>query len=164
MPFGPWKTYTRTKRALGVGGAAMTAGGITLGAGVFRASLHTQAASANILRVSNGGISTYASIGGGECSTRGNYTHGGYAFGPASWTVGTSTRAMKFTFNTPWLQISFRGSQVQNIKYGVIRTSSGPGAGKVVCFATLFPTPYTTSDKIMVGTYEPESSLFKFGL
>jgi len=76
MPIGQWKIYTRAKRALGRGGAAMASGGVTLGAGVFKLCLYRPSASANILRTSNGGISTYASVGC-EVSARGGYVTGG---------------------------------------------------------------------------------------
>lgn len=139
MSAGAWKIYTRAKRLIGTGGSAMTSGGVTLGAGVFKMTLHRASASANILKVSNGGVSTFASIPG-EISARGGYTAGGKNIVPATgrWTVGSSTKAMKFTMSTVGLVFSAgASSQLSNIKYAVIRTSSGAGAGKVVCFCTL---------------------------
>jgi len=140
---GAWKLYTKAKRALGSGGVACGSGGITLGAGVFKLTLHRPSASANILRVTNGGISTYASVTG-ECSARGRYVVGGLAIGPATgkWTVGASTKAMKFTYTTIGWVVTASGSTIQNIKYAVIRTSTGATAGKVVCFCTLTATAF----------------------
>ena len=112
----------------------MASGGITLGAGVFKMTLHRPSASANILRTSNGGISTFASVGF-EVSG-GGYTPSGKNLGPASgkWTVGASTKAMKFATN----MITFTANAtVFNIKYALIRTSMTPTNGKVVCFCTL---------------------------
>lgn len=140
---GAWKIYTRAKRIIGTGGNAMTANGITLGVGVFKLTLHRPSASANILRVTNGGISTFASVLG-ECSARGRYVAGGLALAPVTgrWTVGQSTKAMKFTYTTAGWVVTASGSTISNIKYAVIRTSSGAGAGKVVCFCTLTATAF----------------------
>jgi hypothetical protein len=140
---GAWKLYTRAKRSLGTGGTACGSGGITLGAGVFKLTLHRASASANILKITNGGISTYASVLG-ECSARGRYVVGGLAIGPAAgkWTVGASTKAMKFTYTTIGWVVTASGSTIQNIKYAVIRTSTGATAGKVVCYCTLTTTAF----------------------
>jgi len=140
---GAWKLFTRGKRILGTGGNAMTAGGITLGVGVFKMSLHRPSASANLLKITNGGISTYASVPG-EVSARGGYVTGGRNLVPVTgrWTVGASTKAMKFTYSTVGLVFTASGSTIQNIKYAVIRTSSGAAAGKVVCFCTLTATAF----------------------
>jgi hypothetical protein len=45
---------------------------------------------------------------------------------------------MKFTYSGAAVIFSARNSTVQDIKYAVIRTSTAPGAGKVVCFCTAF--------------------------
>lgn len=138
MAAGAWKIFTRAKRLIGTGGAAMTSGGVTLGAGIFKMTLHRASASANLLKITNTGISTYASVTG-EISQRGGYTTGGKALSPnaGKWTVGSSTKAIKFTMTTAGLVFSAASSALNNIKYAVIRTSSGAGAGKVVCFCTL---------------------------
>ena len=139
MAAGAWKVFTRAKRLIGTGGAAMTSGGVTLGAGVFKMTLHRASASANLLKITNTGISTYASVTG-EISQRGGYTTGGKNLVPATgkWTVGASTKAIKFSMSTIGLVFSAgASSQLSNIKYACIRTSSGAGAGKVVCFCTL---------------------------
>jgi hypothetical protein len=140
---GAWKLYTRAKRSLGTGGTACGSGGITLGAGVFKLTLHRASASANILKITNGGISTYASVLG-ECSARGRYVVGGLALGPAAgkWTVGASSKAMKFTYTTIGWVVTASGSTIQNIKYAVIRTSTGATAGKVICYCTLTTTAF----------------------
>jgi len=146
MAAGAWKIYTRAKRIIGTGGAAMTSGGITLGVGVFKMSLHRASASANILKVSNGGISTFASVPG-EISARGGYVAGGRNLVPATgqWTVGASAKQMKFTYSTIGLVFTASGSALNNIKYALIRTSSGAGAGKVLCFCTLSTAAFTIS-------------------
>ena len=143
MAVGQWKCFTRALRNLGKGGAGCGSGGITLGAGVFKMTLHRPSASANLLKVSNGGISTWASVTG-EVSARGNYPVGGLAIAPAGgkWTVGSSTKAMKFTYTTIGVAIFPNGSTIQNVKYAVIRRSTAPLAGKVVFYCTLSTTAF----------------------
>jgi hypothetical protein len=138
MAAGTWKLFTRAKRIMGTGGNAMTAGGITLGVGVFKMSLHGVGASANLLKISNGGISTFASVTS-EISATGGYVAGGRNIVPATGklTVGASTKQMKFTYSTAGLVFTANGASLKAIKYAVIRTSSGAGAGKVLCFCTL---------------------------
>ncbi len=141
---GTWKIYTQAKRMLGTGGSAMTAGGITLGVGVFKMSLHRASASANILKISDAGISTFASVPG-EISATGGYVTGGRNLLPATgqWTVGASTKQMKFTYSTVGLVFTASGASLSNIKYALIRTSSGAGAGKVLCYCTLSTAAFT---------------------
>jgi hypothetical protein len=139
MSVGTWKIYTRAKRYIATGS-------ITLGAGVFKLSLMRASASANILKVTNGGISTFASVGG-EISATGGYATGGRNLTPATgkWTVGASTHQMKFTGTTTGLVFTANAAALNNIKYALIRNSTGVGAGKVVCFCTLSTTPFTIS-------------------
>jgi hypothetical protein len=136
---GAWKIYTRAKRYLGAG-----AGTVTLGAGVFKMCLHRTSASANILKVSNGGISTFASVGS-EISATGGYVAGGRNIGPATgkWTVGASTKQMKFTYTTAGLVFTANGANLTNIRYALLRNSTGAGAGKVLCFCTLSTAAFT---------------------
>jgi len=135
---GTWKIFAKAKKILGTGGNAMTAGGITLGVGVFKMSLHRASASANLLLQAIGGISTFASVPG-EISPLGGYAAGGRNLLPATgtWTTGASTKQLKFTYSTVGLIFTASGASLKNIKYAVIRTSSGAGAGKVLCFCTL---------------------------
>lgn len=144
MAAGAWKIYAKAKKIIGTGGNAMTAGGITLGVGVFKMSLHRASASAAILVLST--RSTFASIPG-EISARGGYVAGGRNLVPATgqWTVGASAKQMKFTYTTAGLVFTASGSALNNIKYALIRTSSGAGAGKVLCFCTLSTAAFTVS-------------------
>ena len=82
MAAGAWKVFTRAKRLIGTGGVAMISGGVTLGAGIFKMTLHKKSASANLLKGTNAGLSTYASIGS-PVGNYGNYTAGGLAIGAA---------------------------------------------------------------------------------
>jgi len=140
MAVGTWKIYTRAKRYLATGA-------ITLGAGVFKMSLFRASASANILKVTNGGISTFASVPG-EISATGGYVTGGRNIPPATgkWTVGASTHQMKFTYTTAGLVYTANGASLNNIKYCGIRNSTGAGAGKMLCFCTLSSSAFTISN------------------
>jgi len=128
MSAGAWEIYTRAKRSIG-------SGVITLGAGVLKMVLLRASASANILKVSNGGISTYGSVPG-EISVTGGYATGGKALTPAGgkWTVGASTKQMKLSYTTAG--VVWTGA-LNNIKYALIRNSTGAGAGKAICYCTL---------------------------
>lgn len=137
MAAGTWKVFTQAKRLLG-------SGSITLGAGIFRMSLHRASASANILKISDAGISTFASVPG-EISAVGGYAAGGRTIGPATgkWTVGASSKQMKFTYTTAGLIFTASGASLSNIKYALIRNSTGAGAGKVLCYCTLSTAAFT---------------------
>jgi hypothetical protein len=140
MSAGAWKVYTRAKRSL-------ANGTITLGAGVFKMVLFRASASANILKVTNSGVSTYGSIPG-EISATGGYVAGGRNIGPATgkWTVGASTHQMKFTYTTAGLVFTANGANLNNIKYALIRNSTGAGAGKALCFCTLSTAGFTVTN------------------
>jgi hypothetical protein len=71
--------------------------------------------------------------------TSGGYVAGGRNIAPATgqWTVGASAKQYKFTFTTAGIVFTASGSTIQNIKYALIRNSTGAGAGKVLCFCTL---------------------------
>jgi hypothetical protein len=138
MAAGAWKIYASAKRKLGTGA-------ITLGAGVFKMQLLRTSASANILKLST--VSTNASVPG-EISALGGYAAGGRNLPPATgkWTVGASTRQMKFTYTTAGLVFTANGGNLNNIKYALIRNSTGAGAGKVLCFCTLSTAPFTVTN------------------
>jgi hypothetical protein len=137
MAAGTWKLYAKAKKYIG-------AGTITLGAGVFKMSLHRASASAAILVLST--RSTFASIPG-EISARGGYAVGGRNLAPATakWTVGASAKVYKFTHSTIGIIFTASGSALNNIKYALIRNSTGAGAGKVLCFCTLSTAAFSIS-------------------
>lgn len=136
MAAGTWKVFGKAKRYIGNGT-------ITLGAGVFKMSLHRASASAALLLLST--RSTFASIPG-EISARGGYVAGGRNLLPATGTWGSvSAKAFKFTYSTVGLVFTASGSALNNIKYAVIRNSTGAGAGKVLCFCTLSTAAFTVT-------------------
>lgn len=134
MAAGTWKVFNKAKRFF-------ANGTITLGAGVMKMSLHRASASAVFLGLA---ISTFASAVG-EISARGGYVAGGRNLVPttAQLTLGASAKSMKFTYSTVGLVFTASNSALNNIKYALIRNSTGAGAGKVLCFCTLSTAPFT---------------------
>jgi len=104
--------------------------------------LHRASASAAILVLST--RSTNASVPG-EISATGGYVAGGRNLVPAtgSWVVGTSAKQYKFTYSTVGLVFTASAAALNNIKYALLRNSTGAGAGKVLCFCTLSSTAFT---------------------
>ena len=137
MSAGTWQIFGRAKKYIGNGT-------ITLGAGVFKLSLHRASASAAILLLSS--RSTFASIPG-EISATGGYVAGGRNLLPATaqWTAGASAKAWKFTYSTVGLVFTASGASLSNIKYAVIRNSTGAGAGKLLCRVTLSTAAFTVT-------------------
>jgi len=137
MSAGTWTIFAKAKKYIGNGT-------ITLGAGVFKMSLHRVSASAAILLLSS--RSTFASMPG-EISATGGYVTGGRNLVPATaqWTVGTSAKQYKFTQTTAGLVYTASGASLTNIKYAVIRNSTGAGAGKLLCRVTLSTAAFTVT-------------------
>ncbi len=137
MAAGTWKIYAKAKKYIG-------AGTITLGAGVFKMELHRTSASAAILVLST--RSTNASIPA-EISATGGYVAGGRNIVPATgkWTVGASAKQYKFDMSTIGLVYTASGAALNNIKYALIRNSTGAGAGKLLCFCTLSSSAFSVS-------------------
>lgn len=135
MAAGTWKIYAKAKKYIGNGT-------IILGAGVFKMALHRASASAAILVLST--RSTFASIPG-EISATGGYATGGRNLVPATaqWTVGASAKQYKFTYSTVGLVFTASGAALNNIKYALLRNSTGAGAGKLLCFVTLSTAAFT---------------------
>jgi hypothetical protein len=158
---GAWKLSTKAKRLIGTGGAVMTSNGVTLGVGIFKMSLHKTSASAALLTFSNAGRSTFASVGF-EISARGGYVAGGRNIVPASgqWTIGSSANKMKFTYSSIGLVFTASGSALNNIRYAVIRTSSGAGAGKVLCWCTLSTAAFTITSPNTLTILPPAAGVF----
>jgi hypothetical protein len=139
MAAGTWKIYAKAKKYIG-------AGTITLGAGVYKmALLRNSATAVGIHTVST--RSTWASISGTEISARGGYAANGRNIGPATglWTVGASAKQYKFSYTTAGIIFTASGSALNNIRFAVIRNSTGAGAGKLLCFCTLSSSAFTIS-------------------
>lgn len=132
MAVGTWKIYAKAKYYMGTGT-------ITLNAGVMKMSLHRTAASTNIIVLST--RSTFTSIGN-EISARGGYAAGGRSIRVGTsagqrWVVGASAKQYKFTYTAAGLVFTASGSALNQIRFALIRNSTGAGQGKVLCFASL---------------------------
>lgn len=134
MAASAWQLYNSAKKYIGNGT-------ITLGAGVFKMLLARSASNTSTFT-----LSTYASVTN-EISATGGYTTGGKNLVPATgqWTVGASAKQMKFTMSTVGLAFTASGASLTNIKYAVIRNSTGATAGKLLCFCQLSSSQFTVT-------------------
>jgi len=133
-----WKIYASAKKKIG-------AGTIDLGSGIFKMSLHRDAASATITSLST--ITIFSSVTN-EISARGGYAAGGRTLGPAAglWTVGASALQYKFTYTTAGLVFTASGSSLIDIRYALIHSSAGSTtSGHVLCYASLSSTKFSIS-------------------
>ena len=134
MAASAWQLYNKAKQSIGNGT-------ITLGAGVFKMVLATSASNASTFT-----LSTYASVTN-EISATGGYVTGGKNLVPATgqWTVGASAKQMKFTMSTVGLAFTASGASLTNVKYAILRNSTGAGAGKLLCFCQLSSAQFTVT-------------------
>lgn len=139
MAAGTWKIYASAKRKIGSG-----TNHITLGAGVFKMQLHRASASAAILVLSTRSL---ASSIPAEISATGGYAANGRNLAPATgkWTTGASTKQLKFTYTTAGLVFTANGASLKNIKYALIRNSTGAGVGNLLCYCTLSTSPFSVT-------------------
>ena len=129
-----WQLYNSAKKYIGNGT-------ITLGAGVFKMVLATSASNASTFT-----LTAYSQITG-EISATGGYVAGGKDLVPATayWTVGASAKQMKFTMSTVGLAFTASGASLTNIKYAILRNSTGATAGKLLCFCQLSSSQFTVT-------------------
>ena len=129
-----WQLYNKAKQSIGNGT-------ITLGAGVFKMVLARSASNASTFT-----LSTYASVTN-EISATGGYVTGGKNLVPATgqWTVGASAKQMKFTMSTVGLAFTASGASLTNIKYAILRNSTGATAGRLLCFCQLSSSQFTVT-------------------
>jgi hypothetical protein len=134
MAASAWQLYNSAKKYIGNGT-------ITLGAGVFKMVLATSASNTSTFT-----LSTYASVTN-EIAATGGYTTGGKNLVPATgqWTVGASAKQMKFTMSTVGLAFTASGASLTNIKYAILRNSTGATAGKLLCFCQLSSSQFTVT-------------------
>ena len=129
-----WQLYNSAKKYIG----NCT---ITLGAGVFKMVLAQTASNASTFT-----LSTYASVTN-EVAAAGGYVTGGRNLVPATaqWTVGASAKQQKFTMSAVGLAFTASGASLVNIRYAILRNSTGAGAGKLLCFCQLSSTQFTVT-------------------
>jgi len=129
-----WQLYNSAKKYIGNGT-------ITLGAGVFKMVLAETASNASTFT-----LSTYASVTN-EIGAAGGYVTGGRDLVPATaqWTVGASAKQQKFSMSAVGLAFTASGASLVNIRYAIIRNSTGAAAGKLLCFCQLSSSQFTVS-------------------
>jgi hypothetical protein len=129
-----WQLYNSAKKYIGNGT-------ITLGAGVFKMVLATSASNASTFT-----LTAYSQVTN-EISATGGYTTGGKNLVPATayWTVGASAKQMKFTMSTVGLAFTASGASLTNVKYAILRNSTGATAGRLLCFCQLSSSQFTVT-------------------
>jgi hypothetical protein len=129
-----WQLYNSAKKYIGNGT-------ITLGAGVFKMVLAQTASNASTFT-----LSTYASVTN-EVAAAGGYVTGGRNLVPATaqWTVGASAKQQKFSMSAVGLAFTASGASLVNIRYAILRNSTGAAAGKLLCFCQLSSTQFTVT-------------------
>ena len=129
-----WQLYNSAKKYIGNGT-------ITLGAGVFKMVLAQTASNASTFT-----LSTYASVTN-EVAAAGGYVTGGRNLVPATaqWTVGASAKQQKFTMSAVGLAFTASGASLVNIRYAILRNSTGAAAGKLLCFCQLSSSQFTVT-------------------
>jgi hypothetical protein len=134
MAASAWQLYNSAKKYIGNGS-------ITLGAGVFKMVLATSASNASTFT-----LTAYSEITN-EIGATGGYVTGGKNLVPATayWTVGASAKQMKFTMSSVGLAFTASGASLTNIKYAIIRNSTGATAGRLLCFCQLSSSQFTVT-------------------
>ena len=138
MAASAWQLYNEAKKYIGNGT-------ITLGAGVFKMVLAKAASNASTFT-----LSAYSEITNeiaGSAGTNG-YIQGGRNLVPATaqWTVGASAKQMKFTMSSIGLAFTASGASIANIKFAVLRNSSGSTTtGKLLCWCKLSSSQFTVT-------------------
>ena len=129
-----WQLYNKAKQYIGNGT-------ITLGAGVFKMVLANTASNASTFT-----LTAYSQITN-EIAATGGYVTGGKNLVPATalWTVGASAKQFKFTMSTVGLAFTASGASLTNIKYAILRNSTGATAGRLLCFCQLSSSQFTVT-------------------
>ena len=129
-----WQLYNSAKKYIGNGT-------ITLGAGVFKMVLAQTASNASTFT-----LSTYASVTN-EVAAAGGYVTGGRNLVPATakWVTGASAKQQKFTMSAVGLAFTASGASLVNIRYAILRNSTGAAAGKLLCFCQLSSSQFTVT-------------------
>ncbi len=134
MAASAWQLYNEAKKYIGNGT-------ITLGAGVFKMVLAKAASNASTFT-----LSAYSEITN-EIAAAGGYVTGGRNLVPATaqWTVGASAKQMKFTMSSVGLAFTASGANLVDIKYAILRNSTGAAAGRLLCWCQLSSSNFTVT-------------------
>src|SRR5262245_54262281 len=148
-----WKVYAAAKKKIGQGT-------LTLGAGVFKMSLHKSSASTNIKALSSKSI--FSQIGS-EIAVAGGYVAGGKTIQPATgkWTTGASAKELKFTFTTAGLVFTASGANLSAIRYALLHKSAGSTtSGPLLCFASLSSAAFSVTSPNTLTVIPASQGLF----
>ncbi len=134
MAASAWQLYNSAKKHIGDGT-------ITLGAGVFKMVLASASSNASTFT-----LSVYASLTN-EIAATGGYVTGGRDLVPATalWTTGASAKQLKFTQTTAGLTFTASGASLTDIKFAILRNSTGSAQGKLLCFCQLSSANFTVT-------------------
>ena len=140
MAASAWQLYNSAKKYIGNGT-------IVLGAGVFKMVLASASSNASTFTLSAyGGGGALTSVTN-EIAATGGYVTGGKNLVPATaqWTVGASAKQMKYTMSTVGLAFTASGAPLTDIKFALLRNSTGAAAGKLLCFCQLSSANFTVA-------------------
>jgi len=135
-----WQLYNSAKSNIGNGT-------IRLGTGVFKMVLAKAASNASTFTLSAyGGGGTLTSVTN-EVAAAGGYVTGGRNLLPAAgqWVQGASAKQQKFTMSSVGLAFTASGASIVDIKYAIIRNSTGSTAGKLLCWCQLSSANFTVT-------------------
>ena len=134
MAASAWQLYNEAKYYIGNGT-------ITLGAGVFKMVLLKSASNTSTFT-----LSTYAQLTN-EVATAAGYVAGGRSLVPATgqWAQGASAKQQKFTMSAIGIAFTASGANIADIKFAVIRNSTGTTAGKLLCWCKLSSSQFTVA-------------------
>ena len=134
MAASAWQLYNEAKKYIGNGT-------IKLGVDNFKMVLLQSASNASTFT-----LSTYAQLSA-EVATAAGYVAGGRALVPATgqWVQGASAKQQKFTMSAIGIAFTASGANIADIKFAVIRNSTGTTAGKLLCWCKLSSSQFTVA-------------------
>ena len=134
MAASAWQLYNEAKKYIGNGT-------IKLGVDKFKMVLLQSASNASTFT-----LSTYAQLSA-EVATAAGYVAGGRALVPATgqWVQGASAKQQKFTMSAIGIAFTASGANIADIKFAVIRNSTGTTAGKLLCWCKLSSSQFTVA-------------------
>lgn len=132
---GTWQIYGKAKKKIGNGT-------IALNAGVYKIQLHRTSASTTIKVLSTRSLNTSVAA---EISATGGYAAGGKAISATGWTAGRSAKEFKFKYTTAGIIFTASSASLKNIRYALLRNSTGAGAGHCIAFCTLSTAAFSVT-------------------
>jgi hypothetical protein len=139
MAASAWKVFGLAKRSIG-------RGEFTLHTGIYRMALHTTAASAVLSQMRSVGslVSAWASIGN-QIVVQGGYQSSGRTIPAIKWSTGANNSTLKFYYTTTGIVFTASGATLSNVRYAVIRNSTGGDVGRPLCYAALSTSQFSVT-------------------